>query len=229
MRLRRHASVCVFATMVATGVSANSWNVGPGSTGAPQDAQETPEGTCVTCHATAALNPDADARLELQGLPEHYLPGVRYTVTLAIEHADADRLRWGFALTAVAPERPGNAGRLIATDRQNTRLLKGERRAYLVHTYPGTAIGRSGGQRWTFDWVAPLSDVGEIAFFTSVVAADADGTEHGDLVYGPTPAALAVTAGPSAAREAAAEAEAEPDAEEPAADSSADAAEPQAP
>jgi hypothetical protein len=210
MGWRRTASGCLLATTVAAAASAGSWDVEPGLTGAPQRGDAAPEATCARCHGGAGPDADADAKIEIQGLPAQYLPGVRYPVALAIVHPDPDRLRWGFALTVVAPGRPGDAGRLIATDRQNTRLLKGEGRHYVVHTYPGTAIGRTGGQRWVFDWVAPLSDVGDIAFFGSLVAADADGTERGDLVYGTASEAIAVTVGPSAARKAAAAATAEP-------------------
>jgi hypothetical protein len=212
MRWQWQAGVCALAMTIAGAATANSWDLGPGWTGAPHVAGGGAEADCSACHA--GTNPDraSDARVELEGLPSPYLPGVRYTLTLAIEHPDADRLRWGFALTPFAAKRPIDSGRLIATDRENTALRKGDGRSTLVHTYPGTAIGQGGGQRWTFDWVAPLSDVGEIAFFARLVAADADGTEHGDLVYGATP--LAVIRGPATAREAERAATADPPASE---------------
>ncbi len=213
MDWRRTASACLLATTVAAAAGANSWDVAPGLAGVPpredpaaqhEDAAAQP--TCLQCHTTAAPEPDPAATLELRGLPEHYLPGVRYRLRLAIEHDDPDRLRWGFALTAVAPGRADAAGRLLAPDVQNTRVQAQGGRDTLVHTYPGTGIGRAGGQTWTFDWVAPLRDVGEIAFFANVVAADADGTESGDIVYGTASGPLAVTSGPASAREAASDA-----------------------
>ena len=148
MDWRGRASTCLLATAVAGAAAANSWDVAPGLTGAP--GADGPEPDCTVCHATAVLNPDAEASLELSGLPEHYVPAVRYALTLTFGHRDAMRLRWGFELTAVALETPRRAGRLVATDRQGTRTLTGpDDRRYLAHTYPGTGVGQSGGRTWT--------------------------------------------------------------------------------
>jgi hypothetical protein len=178
---------------------AHSVEPAPRSAQAPAGEGVAAGESCLSCHAGAPLDPEDGGEIELHGLPEHYIPGHRYTLTFAIRHPGADRLRWGFRLTAVAPETRREAGTLVVTDRVNTRKIRGPAdREYVVHTYAGTAVGKPGGQSWSFEWVAPATDVGEVAFFTTAVAADADGSEAGDLVYGRAPDPLTVVAGPEA-------------------------------
>lgn len=194
------------ALLLATpgAAAANSWELDPGFTGVPATKQRAAEPTCAVCHASRAAHPDGEATLELRGLPDHYMPGVRYSLSLAIAHPGADRLRWGFQLTAVAAQTLRRAGHFVVTDRDGTRAVWEQNgREYLMHTYPGTAIGKPDGQRWQFDWVAPLSDVGPIAFFAAGVAADADGSPAGDVVQGPAPSGTARLAPPEPARRAA--------------------------
>jgi hypothetical protein len=87
----------------------------------------------------------------------------------------------------------------VVTDSQNTQKIFGDprfgRREYIEHTTLGTARGRRNGTSWRFDWTAPSTNVGDVAFFGSGNAADGDGSEGGDKIYNPTPNPLARTKG----------------------------------
>jgi hypothetical protein len=197
-RARRGATLLKLAALVASallctqGAQATSSGPQPGLSGAPEIAGVPAEMTCTSCHATYPLNPDALGKVELLGLPDTYSPGRRYALTFRISHPDATLTRWGFQLTAIQRSDGQGAGEFVVTDPQNTQRVTGlAHRQYVEHTVPGTAMGQPGGTSWSFDWVAPARDVGEIVFYGGGNASNMDGSKEGDRIYNPTPAPLA--------------------------------------
>jgi len=180
---------------------ASSLGAQPGSTGAPGPYGF--ETTCVACHATHPLNPDAVGRVALEGLPERYEPGRRYRLHVTVSHADPALHRFGFQLTALASASLDPAGELVVTEPDRTQLMQAlaSDRQYLGHTLEGTAPDAAGAARWSFEWLAPPSSVGEVAFFAAANAVDEDGSKEGDRVYSPSPRPLATLAGPPVRRE----------------------------
>jgi hypothetical protein len=177
---------------VAHGASAGPQ---PATTGVPALGAEPAEQTCISCHNSFALNPDADGTTTLDGVPATYEPGRTYTLTLKVAHKDATMLRWGFQMTAVALNDGAGAGEFIATDANTTMVLAAMTgtRSYIEQGYGGTAIGQAGGASWTFDWKAPAADVGKVGFFAAVNVSNADGSNQGDRVYSRSPQPLAET------------------------------------
>jgi len=174
------------------GARATSSGPQPGLSGAPQIGGVSAEMTCTSCHATYPLNPDALGKVELLGLPAAYAPGQRYTLTFRISHPDVALTRWGFQVTAIQRVDGQGAGEFVVTDAQNTQRVGGlAHREYVEHTLPGTAMGKAGGTSWSFDWIAPARDVGEIVFYGGGNASNMDGSKEGDRIYNPTPAPLA--------------------------------------
>ena len=201
-RGRVHATRATVAALIAwalfsvPGARATSSGPQPGLSGAPEIGGVPAEMTCNSCHATYPVNPDTLGKVELLGLPDAYAPGRRYTLTFRISHPDAAITRWGFQVTAIQKTNGQGAGEFVVTDPQNTQRVGGlAHREYLEHTLPGTAMGKSGGTSWNFDWVAPARDVGEIVFFGAGNASNMDGSKEGDRIYNPTPAPLATLRG----------------------------------
>jgi hypothetical protein len=194
-----HLLVAIAAASIADPAGSHSTRIARDAARGPLANEAAWVGDCAACHTAALSTSDSDGSIEIRGLPEHYTPGQRYTVTFAIQHSAEDRLRWGFAVTAVTAETHSPAGHLTVNDRQNTQAASSPAGyEFVSHTYPGTAIGRSGGHRWSFDWLAPQDDVGSVIFVGAGLAADADGTERGDLVYvGTFEEPLAVVNGPA--------------------------------
>lgn len=170
----------------------------PGLTGAPALGPFPAEPNCTSCHASSPLNPDARGSVRLEGLPERYAPGQRYALAFEVRHPDPDRQRWGFQVTAVAQGSGLGAGELVVTDPADTQRIESSttQRQYLEHTADGTGMGETGGHRWEFAWVAPASDVGDVAFYGAGNAANLDGSKEGDLIFDPAPEPLAVVHGP---------------------------------
>lgn len=169
----------------------------PGTTGVPAGRKLPAEMTCTSCHSSSPQNPDAAGHVELRGVPERYTPGTRYALTFALSHDDPAVHGFGFQLTAVRRDTLAGAGELVATDEKTTQVLPGDLggRQYVEHTYTGIGAGKSGGQSWTFEWVAPAHDVGDVAFFAAANAANLDGSKEGDRIYSRSPEPLAVTHG----------------------------------
>jgi len=186
------ATLLASALLCAQEAQATSSGPQPGLSGAPEIAGVPAEMTCTSCHATYPLNPDALGKVELLGLPEAYAPGRRYALTFRISHPDATLTRWGFQVTAIQRSDGQGAGEFVVTDPQDTQRVSGlAHRQYVEHTVPGTAMGKPGGTSWSFDWVAPARDVGEIVFYGGGNASNMDGSKEGDRIYNPTPAPLA--------------------------------------
>ncbi len=175
----------------AAGASAGA---DPGFTGAPAGGGLPAEGDCTTCHASAARNPDAAGEIELLGLPERYRPGERYALTLRLAHPDASRMRWGFAAHdrrcrhVPARRRAGGDGRAAA---RSASTAAPEAASTWSRPARARGIGETGEQLWRFAWVAPESGAGEVLFFGSGNAANADGSNQGDWIFSPSPAPLA--------------------------------------
>jgi len=154
--------------------------------------------TCVDCHGSFPLNPDAEGKVELLDVPEVYEPGRHYTLTFKITHPHATR--WGFQVTAIAVSTFRGAGDFIPLNGdQTTQRISGGfgDRVYIEHGPAGkaaTGLGHTQSYSWRFEWVAPSTNVGEVEFFGAGNAGNGDGSSDGDKIYSPSPQVLARTA-----------------------------------
>src|SRR5215468_10914710 len=159
-------------------VQAYSSGPPPGYTGAPQEVPE----ACAECH----VPPDAGTGKISITAPQTYVPGHTYPVTVTHTNADPTRLRWGFELTVLDNASDEKAGDLQGTD-GTTQVLNnagpGSARQYIEHTAAGTYVGQQNGASWTFNWIAPSTDVGPVTFYAAGNQANNDGNTSGDNIY----------------------------------------------
>jgi uncharacterized repeat protein (TIGR01451 family) len=157
----------------------HAFSAGPpaGYTGAPGEVPE----ACAECH----VPPDAGTGKISITAPQTYIPGQTYPITVTHTNADPTRLRWGFELT-VLDTSDEKAGTLQNTDGL-TQILNnqgpGGARQYIEHTSVGTFVGQQNGATWTFNWTAPLTDVGPVTFYAAGNQANNDGNTSGDFIY----------------------------------------------
>jgi hypothetical protein len=153
-----------------------------GRTGAPG------ESNCIECHESLG----GLGTFEIIA-PQSYLPGQTYQIQVRHLSADETRRRWGFELTALA-------GTSAAGTFQNlsglTQTITESGRFYIEHTSQGTFLNQSGGAIWTFNWIAPASNLGPVRFYAAGNQANGDFTTLGDNIFltsteslaaGPTP------------------------------------------
>src|SRR5689334_6391791 len=152
MKQRIKLLICIFVFSLGGVAGAFSTGPVPGRTGAPDEA------TCVDCHDSFDLN-RGPGRVDILGLPKIYTPGQRVTVHVSVRQSK--QKRWGFQITAL--DAAGHsAGQLVITDSSNTQLIAGNDRFYVEHTQQGSRLGTPDGTDWSFDWIAPNTDLGPV-------------------------------------------------------------------
>ena len=149
-----------------------------GYTGAPGEEPE----ACAECHVPA----DAGTGNISINAPPNYVPGQTYSITVTHNNpTDDTRQRWGFELTALdtGDEKAGNLQSSDAFTQVLNNQGPGSARQYIEHTSLGTFVGQHHTASWTFNWTAPLTDVGPIFFYTAGNQANNDGNTSGDYIY----------------------------------------------
>lgn len=184
----RLGALCAGAAigLLATRAIAASAGPVPGMTGAPGGFGIPAEDSCQSCHNSWPLNPDADGRVSLSGAPATYVPGQTYKLTLQVSHPAASR--WGFELTAISKATFKGAGDLTPLPGDHTTQHKAGDygRAYVEQGGPGrlaTGIGVKPNFSWSFNWTAPATDVGDVAFYAAANMANGDNDKLGDRIY----------------------------------------------
>lgn len=170
--MKRRLATILF---VASAAAVAAFSSGPpnGATGAPGEA------VCTDCHSSFPVN-SGTGSLSVSGLPQTYIPGMAYTVTVNL--ADPNARRWGFEATAKANGKPG--GVIAVTDAARTQLSQASSGLqYIKHTSQGTDAGKTGSDSWTFSWTAPAAGTGPVTFYAAGNAANGDGTPSGDHIY----------------------------------------------
>ncbi|MGB1205833.1 MAG: choice-of-anchor V domain-containing protein [Chitinophagales bacterium] len=144
-------------------------------TGSPGDESV----TCRSCHVGNPLNADnasISAIISQNGAAvTSYTPNETYDVEMAIIAVTdlGPSTRYGFEMTVEAADSTHH-GTWIAG--ANTRIKGGESE-YINHQSANNAIST-----WTFQWMAPSSDVGDLTFYVAGNMANGGGTS-GDYIY----------------------------------------------
>jgi hypothetical protein len=198
--MKGHTKIIAFLALSCLGELAYSYSEGPplGSTGVPAGGGFLAESTCHQCHNDSPVNPLPSGGIELLGVPARYIPGHTYALRLTV--IDPVAIRWGFQVTAVTLVDFRGAGTLSPLPNDlMTQVLSGGPggRSYIEQGAVARATGFNHRDRfsWRFQWIAPSSDRGTIAFYGAGNAANGDGTDMGDHIYSRSPQPLAISKG----------------------------------
>lgn len=172
--LRCSLSMILF--LMAVSSTAHAFSGGPpdGRTGAPG------EGTCAACHSSFPLNSGSGELVVLDGPGQGYEPGQTYRLRVAL--SDPDASRWGFELTSLDAANAA-AGDLVSVDVNTQTSTAGTGREYVKHTSTGTALGQTGSNEWSFDWIAPAEGIGAVTLWFAGNAANGNFSNSGDRIY----------------------------------------------
>ena len=148
-----------------------------GRTGSPG------EQTCVNgCHSSFGLSSGPGSAVLTSNIPNfEYTPGQTYTMTLTVTQS-------GFSLFGLGVEALTTANANAGTLTQGTgttiktATVSGVSRRSITHSFAGGS-GTSGLHAFTFTWLAPTAGTGNITFYFSGVAANANNSNQGDYVY----------------------------------------------
>lgn len=146
------------------------------------------EGTCVSCHYSGSGFNSGTAGITLKigsSSWTGYIPDSTYTVTLSFSKSGIST--WGFQVTAVqnsSGKAEGTFTRVSTGTQVNSRTVGTYgTRQYVEHSSPASS---SGSVSWQFKWKAPSTNVGDIDFYVVINAANGDGSDAGDQIYGNT-------------------------------------------
>jgi hypothetical protein len=134
------------------------------------------ESNCTSCHSLVGNTGQFTI-----APPATYTPGQTYQIVVRHSTTDSTRKRWGFELTALTSANT-TAGTL-ANINTNTKIITGSAKSYIEHTSAGSYGGQLGGAVWTFNWTAPVTNVGNVTFYAAGVQADNNGAEDFDQMY----------------------------------------------
>lgn len=143
------------------------------NTGAPG------EQTCnqSNCHVGAQVNLDPGkltiSSLGTPSIANGYVPGTQYNLYVNLNSGTP---RYGFQFTAL-DQNNNAAGTLSLTNVNLTDITTQGGRQYVSHKNAGSTAA------WTFRWLAPATDIGEVTFFAAGCGANADNTATGDVIY----------------------------------------------
>ncbi len=180
--LRWATPLAVAATTTALGhAAAIAYTQGP----PPAHTGGFGEPTCHLCHFDQPLN-DPAGSLRLEGLPEAYAAGARYTLVIGLERAGLRRAGTELAVRFVAgPRRGAQAGHLkLLDDRLEVVVGEPSAIAYARQTLEGSHVDTPDRARWSIEWIAPGPDAeAAVVFHLAANAANDDASELGDYVY----------------------------------------------
>jgi hypothetical protein len=137
---------------------------------------------CTTCHSSYPPN-SGDGSIQILGLPDEYLPGTTYALTVFVE--DQGQSRWGFEMTVIKPSDGLQAGEFVPVDSTYVQVSigQGEERDYVKQTSLGTFAGQMDSASWHINWIAPDSGTGPAHFYLACNAANNNGLPSGDYIY----------------------------------------------
>jgi uncharacterized protein (TIGR03437 family) len=180
-------AIIAFAAGLPALVWAFSRGPDPRATGAPGD------GTCANtgCHVGTPVNGGGGGVALSFSSGNTYTPGQTIRVTVTITQANPVPRAYGFQLSArlASDTRAGQAGDfrvgaglVVICDNGNTKPATSPCPAnfpvqFVSHSTPSTA------GTWSFDWVAPATNVGDVIFYVAGNAANGDGNNTGDRIY----------------------------------------------
>jgi hypothetical protein len=142
------------------------------------------EETCRMCHYDYGLN-DPAGSLRLEGIPEKYAAGERYTINVRLSHPQLERGGFEIAARFADGNRAGEQAGAFETLDGRTALVKGTNPAiqYARQTRSGSAPETKGSIQWSIQWRAPEDAAGPVVFHAAANAANYDDSPLGDFPY----------------------------------------------
>ena len=150
------------------------------STGAPGET------SCLRCHTGAPLNElGGELTINFDNNNSSYQLGKEYEIVVTANKADIST--FGFEIVALQKSTNLSVGRFIVTDTLRTQAFSStldmDTREYIGHTKLGVEANIVGINTWSFKWLSPTADMGEITFYAASVMSNSSGNRFGDRVY----------------------------------------------
>ena len=141
--------------------------------------------SCAACHSGNPNSGPGSINYLIGNETLSYSPSERYTILFSMEEDNVNQ--FGFQTVALKASNNTNVGTFSLTDTDETRLIEddhnGSDRIYVGHTICGADTETLGEKQWSFDWLAPDTDVGDIDFYLASLATNHNHSTSGDHTY----------------------------------------------
>ena len=153
--------------------------LGAAHSGAPGEVN------CAGCHSGSINSGPGSINYLIGNGTSSYSPSELYTILFSMEEDNVNQ--FGFQTVALKASNNTNVGTFSLTDTDETRLIEddhnGSDRIYVGHTICGADTDTLGEKQWSFDWLAPDTDVGDIDFYLASLATNHNHSTSGDHTY----------------------------------------------
>ena len=137
------------------------------------------ESSCINCHSGILNSGAGGVTYSFGNNDTAYFPNVTYSITVTVN--DPILTRFGFQMTALTQANTSTPGFFSVVNSTNTSLnfgtVGGNSRQYIGQ------FNANSNNTWTFNWVAPATDVGPITFYLIGNATNNNNSSTGDQVY----------------------------------------------
>lgn len=174
-------SIILLFVIVCSAAIVSAWvqsdNGRAGYTGSPG------ESNCTNCHNSFAANSGSGSIYLTSNLinSNQYSPGQTYTINVTVKQTGLGLFGFGTEILSGVD----NAGTLVITNAAKTQIktktVNGVIRNNVVHQL--NAGLSTDSAVFTFDWVAPATNIGNVTIYFAGAACDADESETGDYIY----------------------------------------------
>ena len=141
-----------------------------GKTGAPGD------GTCTQCHSGTVQSGSGFNTVQLTqgGNPvTEYQPGTTYQVVVSMA---TNNPKNGFEILALSPSNTV-AGTVAITDATHTKTITSGGKTRVTHKSAGNTL-----TTWTYNWTAPVTNVGTVTFYLATNQTNSSNSDSGDII-----------------------------------------------
>lgn len=185
MKMKK-TTIAIVAAITLAGFATMSFDVlddngKAGRTGAPGET------TCTGCHTGSVIN-DGNGSVVISspdlGASWEYMTGDTYTINVTVSRVGAPL--FGFDLVCLTGSTPAqNGGTLVVTNSAETHIMNATVSAVVRKnmTHQLNAGLASGSKTFTFEWIAPTTNVGNVTFYCTGNAANNNGAKTGDHIY----------------------------------------------
>jgi hypothetical protein len=146
------------------------------------------EQSCHLCHLDNPVNAPGGS-LSLTGVPQSYLPGQTYEITISLARAGMRRGGFEIAARFASGKQKGKQAGWWKVPDARLQLIPGavdKSLTFVQHNLQGSRTATPGSNTWTIEWTAPSeasASAGTVQFNVAANAANNDDSALGDYIY----------------------------------------------
>jgi len=143
------------------------------------------EQSCHLCHLDNPVN-DGEGEVTLSGVPQTYVPGERYPITVGLRREGLRRGGFEIAARFASGRNKGRQAGSWTPQDTRVQLIPGavdKALTFVQHNLMGSRVSTTGANTWTVEWTAPAASAGPVQFNVAANASNNDDSPLGDYIY----------------------------------------------